>query len=632
VDGSGKLHAGGLFTTAGGVSANYVAQWDGTSWEALGSGMDRRVLALAVDGGGKLYAGGDFTTAGGVSANYVARWDGTNWSALGSGMNSSVYALAVDGSGNVEVGGWFTSAGSKPSSYFGIWHPPSPPTAVVVYPDGSGTYPTIQAAIDAVAVGGTVLLADGILTGPGNRDLDFHGKALTVRSQSNDPNASIIDCQGSESDPHRGFYFHSGEGAASVLEAVSVINGYGLWNSVTVGGAIVCEGTRAPSSPTIRRCIFRENHGSYGGAIYLLHSSPVITECTFIANGASTRGGAIWAEECVLDITSSTFYANSAPVHGSVLGSETSTVTMSHCILTDSPSGWPVNCIEEGTVELSCCDVHGNAGGDWIDCLEGQDSLRNNLWTDPLFCSTELGDLRLRSESACAPENNPACGLIGSMPAGDCPLMPDLVVPWCEPDTVVSGQPVTMVVTVKNRGTADVAATKTRVTVDGEVKCDQIDTPAMEAGASVDVDCAFGAIPIGAHEVQIRADATGLVSELLELNNLLTQPLVVLDASGVTEEHVQKWETALLGVIPNPFSGTTTIRYSLAAGSVARLEIFDAAGRQVRLLHGGFSKAGAQTVIWDGRNGEGASVGSGVYYLHFGAGGRTWSRPIVLIR
>ena len=35
------------------------------------------VYALAVDASGTLYAGGDFTTAGGVSANYIAKWDGS---------------------------------------------------------------------------------------------------------------------------------------------------------------------------------------------------------------------------------------------------------------------------------------------------------------------------------------------------------------------------------------------------------------------------------------------------------------------------------------------------------------------------------------------------------------------------
>ena len=57
------MYAGGWFTTAGGNPANYIAQWNGSSWSPLGSGMDDQVFALAV-ADGTLYAGGQFMTAG----------------------------------------------------------------------------------------------------------------------------------------------------------------------------------------------------------------------------------------------------------------------------------------------------------------------------------------------------------------------------------------------------------------------------------------------------------------------------------------------------------------------------------------------------------------------------------------
>jgi hypothetical protein len=73
------------------------------------------VLALAVSGS-NLYAGGVFTTAGGSPATNIAKWNGSSWSALGSGMNNSVSTLAVSGS-ELFAGGSFLTAGGKVSAY-----------------------------------------------------------------------------------------------------------------------------------------------------------------------------------------------------------------------------------------------------------------------------------------------------------------------------------------------------------------------------------------------------------------------------------------------------------------------------------------------------------------------------------
>ncbi|MHC4574297.1 MAG: S8 family peptidase, partial [Planctomycetota bacterium] len=80
-----------------------------------------------------------------------------------------------------------------------------------------GQYPTIQEAIDHSWEDVTIWVADGTYTGDGNRDIDFLGKAITVKSE-NGPNDCIIDCAGTETDPHRGFYFHNGEDANSILD------------------------------------------------------------------------------------------------------------------------------------------------------------------------------------------------------------------------------------------------------------------------------------------------------------------------------------------------------------------------------------------------------------------------------
>ncbi|OGV08464.1 MAG: hypothetical protein A2499_04710 [Stygiobacter sp. RIFOXYC12_FULL_38_8] len=115
-----NLYAGGKFTTAGGVSANYIAKWNGVGWSALGTGMNGRVNALIVDGT-NLYACGDFTIAGGVTANHIAMWNGSNWSAVGTGTNGIVFALAVSGS-NLFAGGTFTTAGNVSANNIAVWN------------------------------------------------------------------------------------------------------------------------------------------------------------------------------------------------------------------------------------------------------------------------------------------------------------------------------------------------------------------------------------------------------------------------------------------------------------------------------------------------------------------------------
>jgi hypothetical protein len=110
-----KLYAGGGFSTAGGVPVNDIAQWDGTSWSALGSGVDGLVYAMTVSGT-DLYVGGLFGHAGGVSASSIAKWDGSSWSALGSGANNAVMALAVSGA-SLYAGGAFLFAGNQVSAY-----------------------------------------------------------------------------------------------------------------------------------------------------------------------------------------------------------------------------------------------------------------------------------------------------------------------------------------------------------------------------------------------------------------------------------------------------------------------------------------------------------------------------------
>ncbi len=151
--------------------------------------------------------------------------------------------------------------------------------------DGTGDYATIQAALDAVPANSIVELADGTYTGAGNRDLDFKGKALTLRSQSGRAAACVIDCQGSSGSPHRGFYFHTAETNASVVKGITIRNGY----AADHGGGVYC----SSASPSILNCVITACEAEQrGGGVYGISSEPVINNCV-ISNNTATHGGGI---------------------------------------------------------------------------------------------------------------------------------------------------------------------------------------------------------------------------------------------------------------------------------------------------------------------------------------------------
>ena len=111
-----KLIAGGLYTT---VAEGNIASWDGASWSALGTGVDKWINALTIYEG-NLIAAGRFNTAGETAANSIASWNGFSWSALGSGMSGDVRTLTVYDSGLI-VGGNINLAGGKPCAYLARW-------------------------------------------------------------------------------------------------------------------------------------------------------------------------------------------------------------------------------------------------------------------------------------------------------------------------------------------------------------------------------------------------------------------------------------------------------------------------------------------------------------------------------
>lgn len=148
-----ELLVGGAFTQIGGIPANRVARWNGTTWNALGAGLDKSVFAL-YPAGPRLYVGGSFAQAGGQPAGGVAQWSGgtQTWSALAGGV-SNTYSHSVNAinshNGDIVVAGRFNAAGGVPVNNIARW-------------DGTGWAP-LGSGVD----GDVHLLADfnGLLVG-----------------------------------------------------------------------------------------------------------------------------------------------------------------------------------------------------------------------------------------------------------------------------------------------------------------------------------------------------------------------------------------------------------------------------------------------------------------------------------
>ncbi|MHC4096154.1 MAG: hypothetical protein ACYSU3_08850 [Planctomycetota bacterium] len=113
--------------------------------------------------------------------------------------------------------------------------------------NGSTQHPfdSIQEAIDASSGHATINVLDGTYTGSGNRDIDFYGKAIILRSL-NGPAKCVIDCGGLG----RGFDFHSGETQQTIVAGFTITNGQS-----DSGGAVRC----VNSSPQISNCVIRDN-------------------------------------------------------------------------------------------------------------------------------------------------------------------------------------------------------------------------------------------------------------------------------------------------------------------------------------------------------------------------------------
>jgi hypothetical protein len=255
--------------------------------------------------------------------------------------------------------------------------------------DGSAAnpYQCIQDGLDNAAGGDTVVVADGTYAGEGNRDLDLGGKAITVRS-ANGPASTIIDCGGTEAEPHRGFVFGPYDVEGQTIEGFTIRNGH-----ADFGGGIFCD---SDSKPTIKSCVVTENAAAGGAGIYCEYdSSPAIIDCIVTANTAISEGGGLSCWFSGATIVNCVIAGNTAEWGGALCDGASDT-TVFNCTLTGNAADhggagycyasesaitnsilWgdgPDEILDDwATLTVTYCDVQGGTGASWFDpgtCLD----------------------------------------------------------------------------------------------------------------------------------------------------------------------------------------------------------------------------------------------------------------------
>lgn len=474
----------------------------------------------------------------------------------------------------------------------------------VVRPDGTGDRPTIQDAIWVAAPGSVIELDDGVYRGVGNRDIRTNDTPLTIRSISGNPEACVIDCEGTVLESHRAFVIYHHEAQTPVIEGIKIVGGYagadflydadggavdqGVGSTLIMrncifegcaaehaGGAIETRGTLL-----LEDCVFRDNTclDILGGAIFANNSELTLRRCRFERNQVDYAGGAIGATAAKLQAEACAFVDNDATLGGGVYIRNSLDARFSGCTWVGNSAfrGGAVYCFNTG-VEVERCTVAENTAtaGSAIDASEGasQIDLRNTILS---FGSTG-------AVLTCGPSTVTAdsCNVYGNA-GGDWPS--------CLLD---------------------------QSTTNGNFSADPLfcDRPARDFHLDATSPCAPGNAPgeglVGAWPV-----GCGIATSIDE-------PAPILGVSPITPR-----------AIPNPFRELTEIRYAVdGAGAQPVLgQIFDPSGRLVRGLVQGNRPAGVHHAQWDGRNDAGVLAPTGVYFFRLSVGERSEVARLLRIR
>jgi hypothetical protein len=518
-------------------------------------------------------------------------------------------------------------------------------TTWLVRPDGTGDYPTIQAAVSVAQPGDEIVLTDGVFQGDGNRDVDFLGKAITIRSLSGHAEACLIDCQGSEGERHRAFNFASAEDSTSVLDGIGVTGGY-----EATGGAIYC-GLHA--YPKFLGCLFFANHGNYGGAVYgekqsIYGAAPIVRDCVFRENSATDGGGLRCAYDFqrLSEITRCTFDGNSATEYGG--GANLEAARVRGCTFIRNHVDDPMLCAGGGLYAYDCtveeCRFEANAsrrgaGG----CAATSTTITSCVFEGNQAVYGGAGLSAAATDiTGCTFQGNSASSYGGGIASGGGAVNVNgvtLVENSAPTGSALAAEGFSSatlercIIAFNRTGPALASSMHSRIYGD----CDDLYGNFAGNGAWPDGENSFSADPIFCGAANQDAPLTLRDDSPCAPENNPTCGLVgawpVGCVSGSAVGPQAPVAASPLRVSPNPARGEVAFEFALPPGASAySLTVYDAAGREIRTLRGTGAPGARARVSWDGRDHQGQTSTAGAYYGRLHAGDMTAGCRWILVR
>lgn len=150
-----NLIVGGNFTSVNSISANHIAQWDGSSWSAFGNGLDGPIADLLIFNN-ELYAVGAFKMNG--YGALAAKWNGTTWEQIGpiTWLNGTYYVQSIkDYKNEIYIGGGLWTFSYKGIKKFDGFDWVAPGDGIVGMCDGFGcSAPAMEVYNNELFLGG----------------------------------------------------------------------------------------------------------------------------------------------------------------------------------------------------------------------------------------------------------------------------------------------------------------------------------------------------------------------------------------------------------------------------------------------------------------------------------------------